>query len=219
MIEYYLFPRKRDSWGGPLNNQQFRQNIFRQLVEHFRFAGIVETGTYRGTTTEFFNRTSGLPVYTTESHPRYYGFSAMRFWRNPGVNVKLNDSRAFLRDLTNETALRGQLLFFYLDAHWETDLPLAEEVGIIFRHWPDAVIMVDDFQVPFDAGYAYDDYGEDASLTPQYLDRKLDISMEKFYPSAPSEAESGAKRGCIVLSHASETGDRLKTLDALKQTG
>jgi hypothetical protein len=43
--------------------------------------------------------------------------------------------------------------------------------------------------------------------------------MEKFYPSAPSEAESGAKRGCIVLSHASETGDRLKTLDALKQTG
>ena len=217
MVEFYRHPKKRDSWGGPLNNQEFRQRIFRQLLEHFKFSGIVETGTYRGTTTDFFNKTSGLPVYTAESHPHYYGFSAMRFWRNPGVDVKLNDSRAFLRDLTNESALRGRLLFFYLDAHWETDLPLAEEVDIIFRHWPDAVIMVDDFQVPFDSGYEYDDYGEDASLTPQYLDRKLDISIEKFYPSAPSEAESGAKRGCIVLSHAPETSEQLRMLETLRQ--
>lgn len=217
MFQYYRSPRKRDGWGGPLNNQQLRQAIFKELLEHFQFSAIVETGTYRGTTTDFFHKVSALPVYTVEIQPRFYGFSAMRFWHDRDVVVRLNDSRAFLGELAAEPTFRGQQLFFYLDAHWESDLPLAEEIDIIFRHWPDAVIMIDDFQVPFDDGYQYDDYGEDASLTPAYLDRKLDLPVERFFPSASSEAETGAKRGSIVLSYSAATTDRLKTLTTLRQ--
>src|SRR5216683_8159337 len=33
------------------------------------------------------------------------------------------------------------------------DLPLAEEIDIVFSRCPLAVVMVDDFQVPSDAGY------------------------------------------------------------------
>ncbi len=218
IIQYYRSPKKRNSWGGPFNNQEFRRKIFKQLIDNFPFSGIVETGTYRGTTTEHFRKTSGLPVYTVESHPRFYGFSIMRFLFKPEVKVKLNDSRAFLKDLTKMPELKNKLLFFYLDAHWESDLPLAKEVDIIYRHWPDAVVMVDDFQVPFDKGYQYDDYGENKSLTSTYLNNNLKVIVERFFPSQPSESETGAKRGCIILSHSGETGKKLKTLDTLRQS-
>ena len=217
MIQYYRSPKKRDSWGGPFNNQEFRRKIFKQLIDNIPFSAIVETGTYRGTTTDYLRQTSHLPIYTVESHPRFYGFSRMRFFLQSRVKVELNDSRAFLKKLTKNPELKSKLLFFYLDAHWENDLPLAEEVDIIFGHWPDAVVMVDDFQVPFDNGYQYDDYGADKSLTNTYLDNNLKVSNERFFPSLPSESETGAKRGSIILTHTIKTGQKLKTLDTLRK--
>jgi hypothetical protein len=49
--------------------------------------------------------------------------------------------------------LRDSPLFFYLDAHWNEDLPLAEEIDLIFSRSPCAVVMIDDFEVPGDPGF------------------------------------------------------------------
>ena len=59
--------------------------------------------------------------------------------------------------------------FVYLDAHWAEELPLAEELCIVASAWTRCVVMVDDFQVPGDSGYAYDDYGPGLALTEDYL--------------------------------------------------
>jgi hypothetical protein len=47
-------------------------------------------------------------------------------------------------------------VFFYLDAHCGWEAPLVEELKIIFTKWTEAVVMVDDFQVP-GTDYVYDD--------------------------------------------------------------
>jgi hypothetical protein len=42
---------------------------------------------------------------------------------------------------------RNHSLFVYLDAHWNDDLPLAEELEIVFGACPNAIVMIDDFNV------------------------------------------------------------------------
>ena len=96
---------------------------------------------------------------------------------------------------------RDLLVFAYLDAHWGPDLPLREELEIIAAHWKRAVVMVDDFEVPGDSGYGFDDYGDGAALTESYLRRAAALgSWTVRYPVAPSTVETGSRRGCCVLT-------------------
>ena len=92
------------------------------------------------------------------------------------------------------------MLFIYLDAHWYEDLPLEEEIEIICSSFKDYVIMVDDFEVPGDRGYGYDDYGKSKSLTLKQFSRVFKRhDLVALFPSVPSSEESGYKRGCVVL--------------------
>ena len=98
-------------------------------------------------------------------------------------------------------SVTGSTLFFYLDAHWNADLPLAEELEIVFARCPAAVVMVDDFQVPDDPGYGYDDYGPGKTLTPDYIAPMVaSHDLAAFYPATPATEESGERRGCVVLA-------------------
>jgi hypothetical protein len=63
----------------------------------------------------------------------------------------------------------GRTILFYLDAHWNDDLPLEEELELIFSVHPHAVVMIDDFQVPDDPGYQFDEYGPGKALTPALI--------------------------------------------------
>ncbi|MGH7488291.1 MAG: hypothetical protein ACREMY_22235, partial [bacterium] len=63
---------------------------------------------------------------------------------------------------------------------------------------PRAVLMIDDFQVPGDPGYSFDDYGPGKALTSEYLPELNGWGL--FYPCAPSSSETGARRGCAVLA-------------------
>src|SRR5262249_41063976 len=161
---------------------------------------IVETGTYLGTTTELL-ATCGVPVHTVEANERCYGFARARFWRG-NVHVWLGDSRSGLRAIL-DGPLRSkpsETIFVYLDAHWEDDLPLAEELDIVFSNCPSAVVMIDDFQVPGDPGYRYDDYGSGKALTPGYIQSSCKThNLVALYPGARSADETGARRGCVVL--------------------
>jgi hypothetical protein len=48
-------------------------------------------------------------------------------------------------------------------------LPLVDEIALAFRHWPEAVVMIDDFAVPGDPGYGFDVYGAGQALRLDYL--------------------------------------------------
>lgn len=198
--DYYLKPSLKASWGGPFNGQEGRQAIFRELISKVQFGMIVETGTYRGTTTEFLARESGLPVCTVEADPRYYHYARLRLRKQRFIRLELGDSRAFLEKLARDPALPKQSVFFYLDAHWQEDLPLKQEIQLIVRFWTGVAIMIEDFQAPGDEGYAYDDYGPGKKLCLEHLEPLSQFGLSAYFPTLPSEQETGGKRGCVLLA-------------------
>jgi predicted O-methyltransferase YrrM len=199
------------SWGGPLNGQTHRQRIVRDLARVIMFERVIETGTFRGTSTEFFAHVTGAPVSTVEASRRHYEFARRRFAGLPYIDVAHGDSRTFLRRQAAGST-DGDTLF-YLDAHWEQDLPLREELEIIDASWPRAVVLVDDFEVPGDPGYAFDDYGHGKALTAGYLPAME--GWRTYYPSLPAAEETGARRGCVVLASPALAG-AVHRLDSIR---
>jgi hypothetical protein len=210
-LDYFRFPARRDSWGGPFNGQHGRQAIFNGIIANARPVAIVETGTYLGTTTEFM-ASAGLPIFTIEGQPRNFGYSKTRLRGRRNVSIFLGDSRSHLRLLLAEQ-FKGRLsetVLFYLDAHWYDDLPLAEEIEIIYSSMPSAVCLIDDFAVPGDMGYAFDDYGAGKVLDAGYIAPLLEqFGLTAYYPVLPSTEESGMKRGCVAIAKPAIHGPAL----------
>lgn len=213
-LEYQL-RSVRANWSPPMNGQAGRIVICRRIFAHLPPTAIVETGTFVGNTTAFFAE-FGVPVYTAEKKRRFHAFAELRFRSiSDRVHVVLADSRALLRELASDPSFPKDRVFFYLDAHWYSDLPLAEEIDAIFGSWQRSVIMIDDFAVPGDS-YCHDDYGPDAILNEEYLDAMGRTDMFRFYPSLPAAQETGAKRGCVVLCNDPDTQASLSRLEVLR---
>lgn len=145
------------------------------------FQAIVETGTFRGVTTKFFAQQTNLPVFSVEVEPRYFQYSKRSLRSFEKVDLVLGDSRAFLNRLIADTACPKLNVFFYLDAHWNDDLPLYEELVCIGDHWNNSVVMIDDFNVPDDAGYFFDDYGPGSKLCLEYISPLLENKWSVFF--------------------------------------
>ena len=204
-IDYYRFPERRTAWGGPFNGQAGRRAIFDAIVSTVAPALILETGTYLGTTTEVLAET-GIPVISVEANARNFGFAYSACAASATLSYGL--AIAVWKHVMLSTFIGGALssrpLFAYLDAHWNKDLPLAEELDIVFAHSPNAVAMVDDFRVPDDPGYGYDDYGPGLALDQSYIAPTAEAHrLAAFYPTLPSSKETGMRRGCVVLAKQS----------------
>jgi tetratricopeptide (TPR) repeat protein len=200
---------------GPFNGQQQRQAMFCELAEAIQPQTIFETGTYRGTSTDFMARHSTAHVFTCELHANFFRFSAARFRAAPNVTVVHLDSRSFVRQYVPRFAGAAPSLF-YLDAHWhKDDLPLLEELRLVFEYAPRAVILIDDFQVWDDPGYSFDDYGPARRLTLDYLAPLGSFGPRYFFPLG-ADQETGLRRGCIVLTIDAELASRIAQLGRLR---
>lgn len=185
---------------GGLNGQSGRKLLVKSLFEQFQFATVVETGTHFGATTGYFATEYGVPVHTCEVTPRYARVASHLLRELPDVHVHELDSRALIRELVADGQALSLPTFFYLDAHWREDLPLAEELDLVASNWTEWVALVDDFQVPHDAGYGFDDYGNGLRLTLDYVAPVLQRHrLRAFFPARPSSEETGARRGCVVI--------------------
>jgi hypothetical protein len=188
---------KHSAWGGPMNGQIARQRLVRDLVCVTRPQAVVETGTHRGTTTQFLAYVTGGPVFTVESDERFYHFAERRLRALPNCHLSFGDSRTFLKQLALTDACPKERVLFYLDAHWQEDLPLPQELEVITEHWADPLILIDDFQVPHDSGYGFDDYGPGKRLTAD--DVPPLPGMRLLSPTIPSGEETGGRRGCCLI--------------------
>ena len=215
VLHYLLDRYKRTSWGGAMNGQSGRISLFRDIFTATEPSAIIETGTFIGSTTKFF-ADFGVPVHSVEADEGVLSVAKFNNRRiHDKVTFSLSDSRSFLRQLANDRQLAQSRIFFYLDAHWNADLPLEDEINIIFDSFREAVIMIDDFQVPGES-YAYDDYGPGAALNSTYLDAMKRTDMTRLYPSLPATEETGARRGCVVLCNDVNIRDRLSKLASLR---
>src|SRR5262249_53393770 len=80
---------------------------------------IIETGTYRGTSTEFMSEASKVVVYSVETNAGNFGFAKMRLRNHRNVQLLLGDSREVLPKFFKREgrSYTSQRLLFYLDAH------------------------------------------------------------------------------------------------------
>ncbi|MEV5887125.1 hypothetical protein AB0L74_31420 [Streptomyces sp. NPDC052020] len=187
-------------WLEPFNGQHARQQLFRSLLAAVEPYAIFESGSYRGASTRFFWHTSGKPVYTAEKNRNFARYVGRRFRHVPEVKVINRDSREALSLLHQGDHLPvSECIVFYLDAHWNEDLPLREEVEFITRTWPSSVIVIDDFKVPDDEGYGFDVYGT-VELSLEYLGAEAVGPFQILWPSCRAERETGYRRGCVVLA-------------------
>jgi hypothetical protein len=210
-----LNPELQYRWGGAFNGQAERCATFLEILDHLRPAAIIETGTYRGTTTEFLARHFAGPIQSCEIDRRCFLGSRRKLARFPQVELALSDSRPFLRYVLARLRPAAPLLV-YLDAHWWEDLPLREEIEIILGSGHEAAVMIDDFEVPDDPGYTFDDFGPGKRFSLALLDFLADRREKLFYPSARAEAETGSKRGAVVLSTGPRVTEALSTVTRLR---
>jgi hypothetical protein len=215
-FEYYRHPEMLDLWGGPFNGQCFRQLMYLDLALACNFEAIVETGTFRGSTTRFLAQNSGgAPVYSCEYGPLHFEFAKWRLRGDQNLFLFNLDSRNFIRDLKIS---RQAKTFFYLDAHWGADLPLREELNLIIQKFDNFVVMIDDFEVPNDPEYKFDDYGPGKRLSLRDFPLHQDNGIACYFPARPSCQESGLRRGAIVLASLGLKG-KLDAISSLIPAG
>jgi hypothetical protein len=186
------------SLGTALNGQPVRRDIVRALVAAHPLAAVVETGTFRGATSEF-SYVTGAEVHTVEANRRFFEFARLRLRGQTAVHQHFGDSRSFLRTLAQDEHFPKSQVLFYLDAHWKRDLPLLEELRIIRDAWTSSVCIIDDFEVPGDPGYTFDDYGPGMRLCLDYLSAEVIKDRAVLVPSVRGENEGGSRRGCAVI--------------------
>lgn len=194
---------------------------FKKLVNKFKIKNIVETGTFKGSTTEEFSRMVEK-VYTIESKREFY-FEAKKNLSNlKNVRGFLGSSPKVLKKILPQ--IKGKTLFF-LDAHWGYPWPILEELNQIskFPDLKESTIVIHDFFVP-GKDFGYDSYYQSKSFLSLFFKRgfgfigkiigkeiikkqKLDYSfieksIKKINPNYKyyynSKAE-GARRGVIFI--------------------
>ena len=201
----------------PFNGQVKRMEIFRAILDVSKISMIVETGTCRGATTEYMARNFNGPIYSCDLNQRYFEYAARRLagWTN--VEVQFTDSRRLLQQIFELPLLRDRVVFLYLDAHWNKDLPLLGEISLILNSQISAVAMIDDFEVPFDQDYGYDTYGRGKKLCLQMLSCFRDQMKYAYFPALPAVKESGPRRGCLVFTTSAALDQHLQTLTNLRR--
>jgi len=207
-------PALQNGWGGPLNGQEGRRSIFIELFEKLKPSAVFETGTYRGISTEWFAQNYSGQIYSCDNNQRYLLQAQKKLATYRNVWLELQDSREFVRKhLTLLSA--DETAVFYLDAHWLEDLPLLGELQLIIASAKKAVIVIDDFEVPFDPGYTFDDYGEGKRLCLALISKVRTEGIKIYFPKLPSTLETGARRGCCVIATEGVTG--MENIDTLKK--
>jgi hypothetical protein len=205
------------SWS--FNGQAHRRAIFCELVASLPFQAVIETGTFFGDTTGYMRKRVQCPVFTCEARAVFQAVARSRLREMKGIDFRLGDSRSFLRSLLchEPTGNLSGPIFFYLDAHWHDDLPLDDEIKVIAGHSGECVIMIDDFEVPNDCDYFYDDYGHGNALClARFGSLFVNAGFSIFWPSLPGHMEGGGKRGCVVLARGKTTTSILNKVKTLR---
>jgi predicted O-methyltransferase YrrM len=154
---------------------------------------VIETGTFLGFTTRWLaNR--GVDTYTVEVSARFRsaGKFALRDLEN--VTMIWGDSAAAMYHLAQGDRISKP--FAYLDAHWEKDLPLNDELECLLSTWEDALVAIDDFHVPGEPGYGYDVY-EGVPLSLEQL--SVPEAAMVAFPATPALEETGSRRGAVYI--------------------
>lgn len=162
------------------------------LKTRFQIDTAVETGTYLGNTTAFLALLFD-EVYTVEVVESTFRSTMQNLSMFPNVNCLLGSSEIVLAKIL--PSLKGKPVLFYLDAHWEDQWPLKQElIEISKTHRDHCVVIIDDFKVPGRPDIPYDRYGPH-ECSYQYIKQELDhvFSSYQMHYIIPANPKCRAK--------------------------
>ncbi len=193
-IDPYIYMNKWFS--RPFNGQVSRHKQIQQISNIVKPDVAIETGTFLGTSTPYLSTMVSGDTYTIEFVAKYAKKARMRFeneFENLGITLLEGNSVEKIQVLL-KTIPSTSTILAYLDAHWEKELPTAQELNELLRWGNNWVAVIDDFKVPGDDSYGFDQYGElvvDQSLIPQ--------GVRLMVPNQSAKFESGARKGTAYV--------------------
>lgn len=185
----------RGQWR-PFNGQDRRIETMVNLIATYQPDAIIETGSYTGSTTMYL-ASFGTPVFSIEIMPDHYYIARFRMRKCANVTLALGASARLLEWLRGGNCLPISRPLFYLDAHWGEDLPLRQELDQIWNGWAEAVVVIDDFKVPHDSGFGYDDYGPGKVIDLELCSPPPSVCT--YWPNHSAGEESGHRRGASYM--------------------
>lgn len=162
------------------------------LESDYRIDAVVETGTYRGATTQFFAKYF-KEVHSVEVSESFYSSAEAIFSSKPHVHCHLGSSETVLKKIL--PALQSKRILFYLDAHWYSYLPLLEELEEICKtHKDNCIIVIDDFKVPGRSDLVYEK-NDHVECSYDFIKTKLNEIFTEYtvHYLIPKNPKSNAK--------------------------
>jgi hypothetical protein len=168
--------------------------LVRQVVTEHEIRTIVETGTWRGYTTRRFAEFVAN-VFTIESDPSLWHLATATLVDKPNVTLFQGRSQSLLRNLI--PALLKPALY-YLDAHWENDWPILQELDAIAELDARCCIIIHDCKVPTCPGLGFDSYNGQ-ELTLEFVRPMLDRLRFPWRHYFNDDSAQGHRRGALFI--------------------
>lgn len=141
------------------HNDQVALALVDRLVRTFEPSSFVETGTFQGGTTRYMAVTyPELPIHSIEINATFHENCRKKLQPYRNVRLYHGSSEKIIAEGLDARWF-GPRPFFYLDAHWYDYWPLCDEVRLIGRHLDEAVMVIDDFEVPGRPDFTFDEGG------------------------------------------------------------
>jgi hypothetical protein len=192
----------------PFNSQKKREELISSILISYKPSTIIETGTFLGSTTEYFSNYC-QKVKSVEISQLYYFVSLARLEKYKNVELINDESASFLTKME----FTDDKYFFYLDSHWGEYLPLEAELEQILN-LKNFIVCIDDFKVEDEQNWGFDIY-KDIELSIDNFELLKDKPI--YFPSYNLSSETGGKKGSIFLSSEGSAEEVLKSQKNLKK--
>ena len=185
----------------PFNGDYYISDEFLNLKYKFNLNVAIETGSCLYSTTiwlaEHFNR-----VYTVEINYEFAKYGQHKLCLYNNVYYKIDRSQIFLNDILKNKITYEDNCIFFLDAHWNYNCPLLEELNEIcnIKSKTPPIITIHDFKTD-NLNHGYDCYNEKCfdlnyiKTSIESIESKLQCKYSYYYNSM----STGANRGIIYL--------------------
>lgn len=181
----------------PFNGDTFLQEKFISLRDEKNITTVIETGTYKGTTTKWLAE-NFRNVLTVEYNKTL--FEEYDFDEYPNITSWLGSSADLLPLMIKVAEFKirdDENYLVFLDAHWYAN-PLQKELEAIAAAKKKPILVIHDFKNPFDDTMGYDQYPEQGIVYDYNYVRDFLKNIGEYDTEFNKEA-TGARRGCLFV--------------------
>jgi len=188
-----------DDWSSlPFNGQVRRMSMIAALSRSIDASAVIETGTFKGSSTPYLAGLFKCKTYTIEINEFYASCAERRFklnHKNLDIELRIGDSATEISKVLEEIS-SNETVAAYLDAHWLSAIPTRQEIESLINWGGRWIAIIDDFQIEHDFGYKYDSYGDVVIGLPLIPNND---SLEVWLTHEESHLETGVRSGTAYI--------------------